>query len=89
MAGGSSRLLRRAYARQVIEIHTEPVWTKHAKSDKPYVTFSGKDSWGVKQPHDDPLVIMLKIEKFNIRQVLIDNSSLVNIMYLFPIDENR
>ena len=32
---------------------------------------------------------MLKIEKFNIRQVLIDNSSLVNIMYLFPIDENR
>ena len=44
VAGGSSRSLRRAYARQVNKIHTEPVWTKHDKSDKPDVTFSGKDS---------------------------------------------
>jgi len=82
VVGGSSKSLRRVYARQVNKIHTELVWTKNAKSDKLDVTFSRKDSWGVKQPHDDPLVIMLKIEIFNIRQVLIDNCSSTNIMNL-------
>ena len=71
------------------KIHTEPVWTKHAKSDKPDVTFSGKDSWGVKQPHDDPLVIMLKIENFNICRVLIDNGSSVDIMYLSAFQQMK
>ena len=89
MAGGSSRSLRRAYARQVNKIHTEPIWTKHAKSDKPDVTFSGKDSWGLKQPHDDPLVIMLKIENFNIYWVLIDNGSSADIMYLSAFQQMK
>ena len=32
-----------------------------------------KDAIGVKQPHDDPLFIMLMIEGFNTKKVLIDN----------------
>ena len=36
----------------------------------------------MKQPHDDPLVIMLMIEGFNTRRVLIDNASLANIIYI-------
>lgn len=71
------------------KIHIEPVWTKHAKSDEPNVIFSRKDSWGIKQPHDDPLVIMLKIEKFNIHQVLIDNGSLADIIYLSAFQQMK
>lgn len=37
---------------------------------------------GVKQPHDDPLVIMLMIEGFNTRRVLVDNRSSADIIYL-------
>ena len=81
MAGGSSKSLRLVYTKQVNKIHTESVQTKHAKSDEPDVTFSRKGSWGVKQPHDNPLVIMLKIENFNICRVLIDNGSSTGIMY--------
>ena len=44
--------------------------------------FSKEDSRGVKQPHDDPLVIMLMIEGFNTRRVLVDNGSSANIIYL-------
>ena len=44
--------------------------------------FSEEDIRGVKQPHDDPLVIMVMIEGFNTRRVLVDNGSSVDIIYL-------
>ena len=44
--------------------------------------FSKKDARGVKQPHDDPLVIMVMIEGFNTRRVLVDNGSSTDIIYL-------
>ena len=37
---------------------------------------------GVKQPQDDPLIIMLKIERFNTKWILVDNGSSVGIIYL-------
>ena len=55
---------------------------KHAKLDEPDIIFSGKDAQGVKQPHYDPLVILLKIENFNLHRVLIDNGSSIDIIYL-------
>ena len=44
--------------------------------------FSEEDAREVKQPHDDPLVVMLMIEGFNTRRVLVDNGSSANIIYL-------
>ena len=44
--------------------------------------FSEEDARGIKQPHDDPLVIMIMIEGFNTRRVLVDNGSSANIIYL-------
>jgi len=35
--------------------------------------FFERDASGIKQPHDDPLVIMLEIEGFNTRRMLVDN----------------
>ena len=46
------------------------------------MSFLKEDARWVKQPHDDPLVIMLMIEGFNTRRVLVDNGSLVDIIYL-------
>ena len=36
----------------------------------------------MKQPHDDPLVIMLMIEGFNTKRILVDNYSSTDIIYL-------
>ena len=46
------------------------------------MVFSEEDAQGVKQPHDDPLVIMLMIKGFNTRRILIDNGSSADIIYL-------
>ena len=42
---------------------------------------------GVKQPHDDLLVIMLVIEGFNTKRILVDNGSLADIIYLFAFQQ--
>ena len=44
--------------------------------------FSKEDARGVKQTHDGPLVIMLTIERFNTRRILVDNGSSADIIYL-------
>ena len=44
--------------------------------------FSEEYARGVKQPHDDPLVIMIMIEGFNTRRVLVNNGSSADIIYL-------
>ena len=44
--------------------------------------FSEDDARGIKQSHDDPLVIMIMIEGFNMRRVLVDNGSSFDIIYL-------
>ena len=49
--------------------------------------FSEEDARGMKQPHDDPLVIMLTIEGFNTRRILVDNGSPANIIYLFAFQQ--
>ena len=46
------------------------------------ILFLEEDTKGVKQPHDDPLVIMLMIKGFNTRRILVDNDSSMDIIYL-------
>ena len=48
-----------------------------------------EDARRVKQPHDDPLAIMLMIERFNTRRILVDNGSFANIIYLFAFQQLR
>ena len=36
------------------------------KNDEPDIVFSERDDCSIRQPDDDPLVIMLRVEKFNI-----------------------
>ena len=54
---------------------------KHRRTDQD-ISFNEADARGVKQPHNDPLVIMLNIEGFNTRRILVDNGSSADIIYL-------
>ena len=44
------------------------------------MSFNEADARGVKPPHNDPLVIMLNIEGFNTKRILVDNGSSANII---------
>ena len=46
------------------------------------MSFNEVDARGVKQPHNDSLVIMLNIKGFNIKRVLVDNGSSAEIICL-------
>ena len=46
------------------------------------MSFNKEDARGVKQPHNDSLVIMLPIEGFNTKRILVDNGSSIDIIYL-------
>ena len=55
---------------------------KMPKNDELDIVFSERDGRGIQQPHDDPLVIMLRVEEFNIHRVLINYGSVADIIYL-------
>ena len=76
---GSYRSLKKTYYRQVNNVHMKHPPPKYRRLESDDITFSERDAIGIKQPHDDPLVIALEIEGFNTRRVLVDNRSSANI----------
>ena len=78
ITGGSFKSFKKSYQRQVNIIHRVPP-LKQRQTDKD-MFFSKEDARGVKQPYDDPLVIMLIIEGFNTRRILVDIGSSVDII---------
>ena len=48
---------------------------------RPALSFSDEDKIGTYQPHDDALVVTLRIERYNVRRVLVDQGSGIEIMY--------
>ena len=43
--------------------------------------FSNEDKIGTIQPHDDALVIALRIRGYDVKRVMVDQGSIVEIMY--------
>ena len=48
---------------------------------RPVLSFSDKDKVGTLQPHNDALVVTLKIGEYDMKRVLIDQGSSAEIMY--------
>ena len=55
---------------------------KKARLKRPLVMgFSDEDKIGTIQPHDDALVITLRIGGYDVKRVMVDQGSAVEIMY--------
>ena len=56
---------------------------KRARLERPLVMgFSDEDKIGTIQPHDDALVITLRIGGYDVKRVMVDQGSTAEIMYL-------
>ena len=76
------KFLKKVQGREINSVHSRLPPMKMPKNEEPDIVFSERDGRGIRQPHEDPLVIMLKVEEFNIHRVLIDNGTSANIIYL-------
>ena len=77
---GLFKSLKKSYQSQVNSVHKMPPMKQRQKDRDMF--FSEEYARGVKQPHEDPLVIMLTIEGFNIWRIFVDNDSSADIIYL-------
>ncbi|XP_023917904.1 uncharacterized protein LOC112029452 [Quercus suber] len=82
VSGGSYKSLKKTYYRQVNSVHMKHPSQKYRRSYDDDITFFERVVSGIKQPHDDPLVITLEVEGFTTRRVLVDNGSSADIMYM-------
>ncbi|KAK3001621.1 hypothetical protein RJ639_020965 [Escallonia herrerae] len=78
--GGSSGKSRKAYTREVCITSQNPS-KKQKIAPVPTISFFDEDLKDVKTSHDDPLVITIKAENFEVKRVLVDNGSFAEILF--------
>lgn len=79
---GQSRTQTRmaSHAKQVMTAELDPA-VKRARKEKPKIWFSDEDLEGVQLPHNDPLLLTLRLKNFLVRWVLVDPGSSSEILY--------
>ena len=78
---GSSRKDRKAYLRMVQNVQLTGSVHKIARRESPIIGFSKEDARRLHHPHDDVLVVSVRVGDYNVHRVLVDNSSSVDILY--------
>ena len=62
---------------------------KMAQVDNPMIEFSEEDAWHLHHPHDNALVVSIRVRDYNTHQVLIDNGSFADILYYPAFQQMR
>ncbi|KAK3027560.1 hypothetical protein RJ639_042329 [Escallonia herrerae] len=79
-AGGSSGQGRKAYVREVLTT-MGPSTKKQKKESAQTISFSDDDVGDTRIPHDDPLVVTLRVGNFDVKRILVDNGSSAEVLF--------
>ena len=60
-----------------------------ARVDNPIIGFSEEDARHLYHPHDDALIISIRVGDYNTHQVLVDNGSSTDILYYLAFQQMR
>ena len=77
----SSRKARKTYLRMVQNIQLTRSVPKIARRESPIIGFSEEDARRLHHPHDDALVVSVRVGDYNVHRVLVDNGSSADILY--------
>ncbi|KAK3016528.1 hypothetical protein RJ639_006851 [Escallonia herrerae] len=79
--GGSFGQGRKAYAREVFTT-VGPSIKKQKIEPTPTISFSDDHVGDTRIPHDDPLVVTLRVGNFDMKRILVDNGSSAEVLFL-------
>ena len=85
----SSKKAQKTYLRTVQNVQLTGTIPKMAQIDNPAIGFSKEDARRLYHPHDDALVVSLRIGDNNMHRVLVDNSSSTDILYYPAFQQMR
>ena len=88
-AAGSSKKARKTYLRMVQNVQLTGIVPKIARREGPIIGFSEEDARRLHHPHDDALVVRMRVGDYNMHRVLVDNSSSVDILYYPAFQQMR
>ena len=60
---------------------------KIAQRESPIIGFSEEDARRLHHPHDDALVVSIRVGDYNMHRVLVDNGSSANILYYLAFQQ--
>ena len=63
------------------------VQLKIARKESPIIGFLEEDARRLHHPHDDALVVSIRIEDYNMHRVLVDNGSSADILYYLAFQQ--
>jgi len=85
VGGGCSNSARKKHLRAIKSIHA----SAQNRPRIPAITFTDDDFTTIDPTQDDPMVITVQIDKFAITKVLVDQDSLVEILYWKTFKKKR
>ena len=86
---GSFKKALKTYLRMVQNVQLTSSITKMARIDNPVIGFLEEDAQRLYHPHDNALVVNIRIGDYNMHQVLVDNSSSADILYYPTFQQMR
>ena len=86
---GSSKKARKTDLRMVQNVHMTEVAPEIARREGPIIGFSEEDARHLHHPHDDAIVVSLRVEEYNMHRVLVDNGSSADILYYPAFQQMR
>ena len=86
-ATGSSKKACKTYLRIVQNVQLTGSVLKITRRESPIIGFSEEDARRLYHPHDDALVVSIRVEDYNMHRVLVDNGSLANILYYLAFQQ--
>ena len=88
-AAGSSKKARKTYLRMVQNVQLTGTVLKIVRREGPIIRFSEEDARHLHHPHDDTLVVSMRVGDYNMHRVLVDNGSLADILYYPAFQQMR
>ena len=89
MTTGSSKKARKTYLKMVQNVQLTGSVPKMSRIDNPVIEFSEEDTRCLHHPHDDALVVSIRVGDYNTYRVLVDNGSSIGILYYLAFQQMR